>query len=79
MKLPQLSLREWFLLVALAALGCSCWLKHRQALSLENQCRTLRQECALVRERLNECNSYLNKVDPTRDDPISSEREATPV
>ena len=68
MKLPQLSLRELFLLIALAALGCACWLKHRQVLALEDQCRTLRQEFALVRERLNECNSYLNKLDPTRDD-----------
>lgn len=68
MKLPQLSLRELFLLVALAAIGCALWLKHRQVLSLEDQCRTLRQEFALVHERLDECNGYVNKLDPTRDE-----------
>jgi hypothetical protein len=30
MKLPQLSLRELFLLVALAAMGCGWWVRERQ-------------------------------------------------
>jgi hypothetical protein len=29
MKLPQLSLRELFLLMALAAMGCGWWVDHR--------------------------------------------------
>jgi hypothetical protein len=29
MKLPQVSLRELFLLVALAAMGCGWWVDHR--------------------------------------------------
>jgi len=73
MKLPQLSLRDLFWLVALVAMGCGWWLKHRQVLSLEDQCRSLRQEFALIRERLNECNAYLNKLDPSRDDAILSD------
>jgi hypothetical protein len=30
MKLPQLSLRELFLLVALVAMGCGWWVEHWQ-------------------------------------------------
>ena len=30
MKLPQLSMRELFLLVALVAMGCGWWLRERQ-------------------------------------------------
>ena len=30
MKLPQLTLRELFLLVALAAMGCGWWVDRRQ-------------------------------------------------
>jgi hypothetical protein len=32
MNLPQLSLRELFLLVALAAMGCGWWVDHNQRL-----------------------------------------------
>jgi hypothetical protein len=31
MKLPQLSLRELFLLVPLAAMGCGWWMHHRNS------------------------------------------------
>jgi hypothetical protein len=34
MKLPQLSLRELFLLVALAAMGCGWWVDRRNAARL---------------------------------------------
>lgn len=39
MKLPQLSLRDLFWLVALVAMGCGWWVKHRQlmACSAERQ------------------------------------------
>ena len=30
MKLPQLSLRELFLLVVIAAMGCGWWVRERQ-------------------------------------------------
>ena len=68
MKLPQLSLRELFLLIALAALGCGWWVKRRQVQAATERARVWQQEYQLVRDRLNECNAYLNNLDPNRDD-----------
>jgi hypothetical protein len=40
MKLPQLSLRELFLLVALVAMGCGWWIDHRDAIAWQEHWRT---------------------------------------
>jgi hypothetical protein len=40
MKLPQLTLRELFLLVALAALGCGWWVREWQSADRELRLRT---------------------------------------
>jgi hypothetical protein len=50
MQLPQLSLRELFLMVALVAMGCGWWVE-RQALSKRNA--SLKREMdALEREQI---------------------------
>jgi hypothetical protein len=36
MKLPQLALRELFLLVALVAMGCGWWMEHHRATDRDN-------------------------------------------
>ena len=37
MKLPQLSLRELFLLVVIAAMGCGWWVERRRAAALQSE------------------------------------------
>jgi hypothetical protein len=37
MKLPQLSLRELFLLVVIAAMGCGWWVDHRSQRELNRK------------------------------------------
>ena len=37
MKLPQLSLRELFLLVVIAAMGCGWWVRERRIADKERQ------------------------------------------
>jgi lipopolysaccharide biosynthesis regulator YciM len=64
----RFTIRELVLLTLVVAMGVGWWLTHQQARSLDDQCRTLRQEYALVCDRLNKCNAYLNKLDPNRDD-----------
>ena len=42
MKLPQLSLRDLFLLVALVAMGCGWWAERRRATALEGKVSELK-------------------------------------
>jgi hypothetical protein len=49
MKLPQISLRELFLLVALIAMGCGWWVEHHR-LTAEVQALQLRAIFAEARE-----------------------------
>jgi hypothetical protein len=44
MKLPQLSLRELFLLVALAAMGCGWWLERSYLIAFGDYPRRIPQE-----------------------------------
>jgi hypothetical protein len=64
----RFSIRELALLTLVVAMGVGWWLTYKRARSLDDQCRTLRQEYALIEGRLKNCNAYLNKLDPNRDD-----------
>ena len=51
MKLPQLSLRELFLLVALVAMGCGWWVERRRAVGSDRVAKELETELTKSRER----------------------------
>jgi len=52
MKLPQLSLRELFLLVVIAAMGCGWWVERSRNESANHEIHNLTSECDLLHKEL---------------------------
>jgi len=52
MKLPQLSLRELFLIVVIAAMGCGWWVRERQLAEVIREANKLNRELYVDNVRL---------------------------
>jgi hypothetical protein len=61
MKLPQLSLRDLFWLVALIAMGCGWWVERCVRIAAESESRNFKLEANRHQEQLN---ALMNAADP---------------
>jgi hypothetical protein len=59
MKLPQLSLRELFLLVLIAAMACGWWVDHQSHVGLRGDMQAIQEVNELVCAELQEASTKI--------------------